>query len=149
MMSCFFGLQGVITIFNILFMHFHSICELQYERNPPPDTKKPDLKFFSIYLIYYLCLSTVNPGAIRSALTYGNQSLKPLVAGMLLKNPDMVEAINSQYPTWLDLIIPLANDRNKFASHAGGKSISKENVMEHLSSVDELLIVLERFLGSK
>lgn len=94
-------------------------------------------------------LSTVNPGAIRSALTYGNQSLKPLVAGMLLKNPDMVEAINSQYPTWLDLIIPLANDRNKFASHAGGKSISKDNVMEHLSSVDELLIVLERFLGSK
>ena len=94
-------------------------------------------------------LSTVNPGTIRSALTYGNQSLKPLVAGMLLKNPDMVEAINSQYPTWLDLIIPLANDRNKFASHAGGKSISKENVMEHLSSVDELLIVLEVFLGSK
>jgi hypothetical protein len=94
-------------------------------------------------------LSTVNPGTIRSALTYGNQSLKPLVAGMLLKNPDMVEAINSQYPTWLDLIIPLANDRNKFASHAGGKSISKDNVMEHLSSVDELLIVLERFLGNK
>ncbi|MBA6291426.1 hypothetical protein H4J58_01765 [Colwellia sp. MB3u-70] len=94
-------------------------------------------------------LSTVQPSAIRSALTYGNQSLKPLVAGMLLKNPEMVEVINSQYPTWLDLIIPLANDRNKFASHAGGKSISKENVMEHLSSVDELLIVLEEFLGSK
>jgi len=94
-------------------------------------------------------LSTVQPGTIRSALTYGEQSLKALIAGMLLKYPDMVEAINSQYPTWLDLIIPLANDRNKFASHAGGKSISKEDVMEHLSSVDELLKVLEQFLGNK
>ncbi len=94
-------------------------------------------------------LSTVNPGSITRALTHGDQSLKPLIAGMLLKYPDVIEAINSQYPTWLDLIIPLANDRNKFASHAGGKSISKENVMDHLSSVDELLIVLENFLGSK
>jgi len=94
-------------------------------------------------------LSTVPPKSIRSALTHGTQSLKPLIAGMLLKHPSIVEAINNKYPEWLDLIIPLANDRNKFASHAGGKSISKENVMEHLSSVDELLIVLERFLGSK
>jgi hypothetical protein len=94
-------------------------------------------------------LSTVKPSVIRSALAYGNQSLKPLVAGMLLKNPEMVEAINNQYPKWLDLIIPLANDRNTFAAHSGDKSISKDNVMEHLSSVDKLLIVLEKFLGSK
>ncbi len=94
-------------------------------------------------------LSTVQPSSIRSALTHGNQSLKPLVAGMLLKHPSIVEAINSEYPKWLDLIIPLANDRNKFASHVGDKSISKESVMEHLGSVDELLIVLEKFLGSK
>ena len=61
-------------------------------------------------------LSTVQPSSIRSALTHGNQSLKPLVAGMLLKHPSIVEAINYQYPKWLDLIIPLANDRNTFAA---------------------------------
>ena len=94
-------------------------------------------------------LSTVSPGMVRSALTHGNQSLKPLVAGLLLKHPRIVEGINDQYPTWLDLIIPLANDRNQFASHAGGQSISKDDVMKHLSSVDDLLVVLEKFIGNK
>jgi hypothetical protein len=94
-------------------------------------------------------LGTVNPGNIRGALTFGNQSLKPLVCGLLLKHPHVIEAINAEFPTWLDLIIPLAEDRNKFASHAGGQTIEKESVMHHLTSVETLLTVLEKFLGSK
>ena len=94
-------------------------------------------------------LATVPPKSIRSALTHGNQSLKPLIAAMLLKYPNVIESINQRYSEWLDLIIPLANDRNQFASHAGGESISKESVLRHLNAVDELLIVLESFLGNK
>jgi len=94
-------------------------------------------------------LATVPPKNIRSALTHGNQSLKPLVAAMLLKYPNVIESINQRYYEWLDLIIPLANDRNQFASHAGGENISKDSVLGHLNAVDELLIVLESFLGSK
>ena len=94
-------------------------------------------------------LGTVNPGNIRGALTFGNQSLKPLVCGLLLKHPHVIEAINAELPTWLDLILPLAEDRNKFASHAGGQTIEKESVMHHLTSVETLLTVLEKFLGRK
>lgn len=94
-------------------------------------------------------LATVKAGNVRSALTTGEQSLKPLLAGLFLKFPHVIEAINKKFPTWLDLIISLAEDRNKFASHAGGKTINKDVVINHLASVETLLAVIEKFLGSK
>lgn len=94
-------------------------------------------------------LATVTAGRVQHALTDGGQSLKALLAAALIKAPSLIESINSKYPRWLQLIIDLANDRNKFASHAGGKNIEKELVKKHLSSVEELLDLIEKFLGSK
>jgi hypothetical protein len=94
-------------------------------------------------------LATITPGSVKSALTYGTQSLKPLLAAALLKEPDIIETIEEEYPAWLDLIVALAQDRNEFASHAGGKIIQKEIVMQHITSVETLLTILEKILGSK
>ena len=94
-------------------------------------------------------LSHVRPNKIRSALTYGDESLRPLIIGMLLKDPIIFEAIHKEYPRWLELIFSMAVDRDSIASHAGGKSISKKEVLDHLNSVDDLLIVLEKYLGNK
>jgi hypothetical protein len=94
-------------------------------------------------------LATVTAGRVQHALTDGGQSLKALLAAALIKAPNVIESINSKYPGWLELIIDLANDRNKFASHAGGKNIEKEVVISHLTSVERLLDLIEKFLGSK
>jgi len=94
-------------------------------------------------------LATVRPGSVKSALIYGTQSLKPLLAAALLKEPGIIETIEEEYPAWIDLIVELAKDRNEFASHAGGKIIQKETVMKHITSVETLLTVLEKILGSK
>jgi hypothetical protein len=94
-------------------------------------------------------LSTVTAGRVQHALTNGGQSLKALLAAALIKAPNVIESINSKYPGWLKLAIDLAQDRNEFASHAGGKNIDKKMVIKHLTSVEKLLDLIEKFLGSK
>ena len=94
-------------------------------------------------------LATVRGGNVQSAMTRGNQSLKPMLAAMLLTFPKVVEQLSMQLPNWLDETIRLAEDRNNKASHASGEVLTKEEVINHLNSVDELLKVLERILGSK
>ena len=94
-------------------------------------------------------LATVAPGRIQNALQYGEQSLKALLAAALLKAPNTIESITKEYPSWLEKVIVLANDRNEYSSHAGKKAIEKEIVLEHLASVEVLLAVIEQFIGSK
>lgn len=94
-------------------------------------------------------LATVRGGNVQSAMTRGNQSLKPMLAAMLLTFPRVVEQLSMQLPNWLDNAIRLADDRNQKASHASGEVLTKEEAINHLNSVDELLKVLERILGSK
>lgn len=94
-------------------------------------------------------LATVRGGNVQSAMTTGNQSLKPMLAAMLLTFPKVVEQLSMQLPNWLDNAIQLADDRNKKASHASGEVLTKEEVLSHLDSVDDFLKVLERILGSK
>ncbi|WP_445778066.1 hypothetical protein [Shewanella sp.] len=94
-------------------------------------------------------LATVRGGNVQSAMTTGNQSLKPMLAAMLLTFPKVVEQLTMQLHNWLDKAIQLADDRNKKASHASGEVLTKEEVLSHLDSVDDFLKVLERILGSK
>lgn len=94
-------------------------------------------------------LATVRGGNVRSAMTRGDQSLKPMLAAMLLTFPKDVEQLSTQLPNWLDNAVQLADDRNKKASHASGEVLSKEEAMSHFESTIELLAVLESFLGSK
>ncbi|NOJ08746.1 hypothetical protein [Vibrio splendidus] len=94
-------------------------------------------------------LATVRGGNVQSAMTRGNQSLKPMLAAMLLTFPKVVEQLSTQLPHWLDKAIRLADDRNQKASHASGEVLTEEEVKSHFFSVDELLKVLERILGSK
>lgn len=89
-------------------------------------------------------LATVRGGNVQSAMTRGNQSLKPMLAAMLLTFPKVVEQLSMQLPNWLDNAIRLADDRNQKASHASGEVLTKEEVKSHVFSVDELLKVLER-----
>ena len=101
----------------------------------------------SAYAAYRL--ATVRGGNVRSAMTRGDQSLKPMLAAMLLTFPKVVERLSTQLPNWLDNAVRLADDRNKKASHASGEVLSKEEAMSHFESTIELLVVLESFLGSK
>ena len=94
-------------------------------------------------------LSTVKGGNVQSAMTRGNQSLKPMLAALLLTLPHVVEHLSVLLPNWLDDAIRLADDRNRKASHASSEVLTKEEVQSHLDSTNELLIVLESFLGSK
>jgi hypothetical protein len=71
-----------------------------------------------------------------------------MLAAMLLRFPEVVEHLSTQLPSWLDNAIRLADDRNQKASHASDEVLTKEEVQSHLDSVDQLLKVLERILGS-
>lgn len=93
-------------------------------------------------------LATVRGGNVQSAMTRGNESLKPMLAAMLLRFPEVVEHLSTQLPSWLDNAIRLADDRNQKASHASGAVLTKEEVKSHLNSVDQLLKVIESILGS-
>ena len=94
-------------------------------------------------------LATVRGGQVQSAMTRGEQSLKPMLAAMLLTFPKVVEQLSTQLPNWLDNAVRLADARNKKASHASGEVLSKEEAMSHFESTIELLVVLESLLGSK
>ena len=94
-------------------------------------------------------LATVRGGNVKAAITKGNQSLKPMLAAMLLTFPQVIEQLSMQLPNWLDNAIRLADDRNQKASHASGKILTREEVKNHFFSVDQLLKVLEKILGSK
>ncbi|WP_420935485.1 hypothetical protein ACOJR9_06365 [Alteromonas sp. A081] len=94
-------------------------------------------------------LSTVKGGNVQSAMTRGNQSLKPMLAAVLLTLPHVVEQLSTLLPNWLDDAIRLADDRNRKASHASSEVLTTEEVQSHLDSTNELLTVLESFLGSK
>ncbi len=92
-------------------------------------------------------LATVRGGNIRSALTHGNQSLKAMLAAVLLAFPLVVEQINQVYADWLDDIICLANDRNRKASHASLDKLNKTEALNHCATVETLLTVLATILG--
>ncbi|MEZ8022144.1 hypothetical protein [Vibrio sp. 1F255] len=93
-------------------------------------------------------LSTSNSGNIRGALTFGNQSLKPMLVAMLLKYPEAVEQLNALLPDWIDKAIQLANVRNTKSAHAGGQTLTKPEALEHLDNTEKLLKVLENLLGN-
>lgn len=97
-----------------------------------------------------LRLATVRGGNVRAALTLGNQSLKPMLAAIILKFPLVVEELNREYLNWLDLVIKLADDRNSKGSHANsqGVTLTKEEIMNHVNSVEKLLTVLENLIGN-
>jgi len=95
-------------------------------------------------------LATVRRGSIQAALTMGNQSLKPLLSAMILKFPWVVEQLNREYSDWLDLSVQLSDDRNTKGSHANSKGevLTKEEIMNHVESVERLLAVSEKLIGS-
>lgn len=93
-------------------------------------------------------LASSNSGTVQSALTYGGQSLKPMLAAMLLSFPSVVEQLNVISPNWLDFAVELADVRNMKAAHAGGVNLTKEEALDHLNKVEDLLLVLENLLGN-
>jgi len=92
-------------------------------------------------------LSTVNVGTLRSALTHHGQSLKPMLAALLLSHKNVFIEINNKQPGWLDAMIRLADDRNTKASHASAQYLTKEEAFIHVKAVDQLLTVLEKLVG--
>lgn len=94
-------------------------------------------------------LATSNSSTIRNALTHNSQSLKPMLAAMLLSFPEVVEQLNLIIPDWLDCAVQLADARNSKSAHAGGSSLTKEEALDHLNNVESLLKVLENLLGTK
>jgi predicted transcriptional regulator len=91
-------------------------------------------------------LKHVTCGQIQRAVEVGDQSLKALLAGILLASPKEVKKevnqISKDYPGWLDKILKLARDRND-AEHDSGKLVTQEQAFEHFESVEKLLTVMQ------
>jgi len=111
-------------------------------------TKEMYLRIDGVSEFSAKCLSTVNGGTLTYALTKSGQSLKPMLAALLLSHPNVHLQINREFPSWLDAMVSLANDRNNKASHASGQYLTKEDAFIHVRAVDQLLTVLEKLLGN-
>ena len=86
--------------------------------------------------------SGVRSGQIRSAMTEGNQSLRQLLAAMVLRLPAIVTEIDRAIPKWLNRTIDLANTRNK-ADHANNYVIEMEEAFRHYHFVETFLKLIE------
>lgn len=86
--------------------------------------------------------SNIREGNLRGAMEKGNQSLRQLLAAMVLRMPDQVMEIERAIPRWLNQAIALAESRNK-AEHANEYVTTREVADRHLEFVVSLLKYIE------
>jgi len=86
--------------------------------------------------------SSIREGNLRGAMEEGNQSLRQLLAAMVLRMPDQVMEIERAIPDWLNQAIALAESRNK-AEHANEHITTKVAAHRHLEFVETLLKYIE------
>jgi len=86
--------------------------------------------------------SKIRSGQIRTAMQTGGQSLRQLLAAMVLTNPQVVMEIERGIPNWLNQAISLGESRNK-AEHANDHIIDEKLVSEHIGFIERLLKFIE------
>jgi len=86
--------------------------------------------------------SKIRSGQIRAAMQTGNQSLRQLLAAMVLTIPQIVTEIERGIPNWLNQAISLGESRNK-AEHANDHIIDEQIVAAHMKFIENLLKFIE------
>ena len=86
--------------------------------------------------------SKIRSGQIRAAMQTGNQSLRQLLAAMVLTIPQIVMEIERSIPGWLNRAMLLADSRNK-AEHANEHIIGDKEVSDHIEFIERLLKFIE------
>jgi HEPN domain-containing protein len=138
------------------------VCEALVKILSPPSDKHDEWKkvYFKdefasrgqIKAVYRCCaavddelahnFSRIRSGQIRAAMRDGNQSLRQLLAAMVLRIPDQVMEIERAVPDWLNQAIALAESRNK-AEHANEHVVDESVAYHHLKFVETLLKYIE------
>ena len=139
------------------------VCEAVVKQLSPPSEKHDEWKKVvfpgnwkanrpQIKAVYRCCkavdddlawnFSSIREGNLRGAMEKGNQSLRQLLAAMVLRMPDQVMEIERAIPGWLNQAIALAESRNK-AEHANEHVTTKIAAYRHLEFVESLLKYIE------
>lgn len=138
------------------------VCEAVVKLLSPPDRAHHEWRKVSfrderkngeqIKAVYKCCgavddrlahnFSRIRSGQIRAAMESGNQSLRQLIAAMVLRIPEHVMEIERAIPNWLNQAIALAESRNK-AEHANELVVGESVAYDHLEFVETLLKYIE------
>ena len=140
----------------------HLVCESIVKMLSPPDEKNEEWKKIRfederknrrlIKEIYLCCdavddqiadnFSFIRSGQIKGAMQRGDQSLRQLLAAMVLTIPHIVMEIERVVPGWLNQAISLGKSRNK-ADHANDHIIDDKDVSVHLEFIEKILKFIE------
>lgn len=138
------------------------VCESIVKMLSPPDEKNEEWKKVhfkdewnnrrQIKDIYLQCdavddqlafnFSKIRSGQIKVAMKKGDQSLRQLLAAMVLIIPQTVMEIERSIPGWLNRAMLLGESRNK-AEHANDQIVGDKEVSDHIEFIERLLNCIE------